>query len=149
MAAPEGDRDRALNSAIQALARRDHSARSIRAKLEQAGLSGQAQDDAVDTLARAGYLDDDRFAQGRADVLARRGYGDAWIRADLDRQGVEEESIERALGTLDSERARAVRLVGESPGDPRALRTLQRKGFSEETVEAAAAGRLRTDAVQE
>ena len=142
--------DRALASAIQALARRDHlGASRSRAKLGRAGLSEQAQDDAVETLARAGYLDDDRFAHGRADVLARRGYGDAWIRADLDRQGVEEESVERALRALDPERTRAARLVGERSGDPRALRTLQRKGFSEDTLEAAAAGRLHTDAAQE
>ena len=42
----------------------------------------------VETLARVGYLDDERFARDRAAQLAGRGYGDEWIRADLEAQGV-------------------------------------------------------------
>lgn len=133
---PEGDdRSRALARAVRALARRDHSTESLRAKLERAGVSEAAQKDAVETLARAGYLDDARFAHDRAAHLAARGYGDLWIRADLEAQGVEAEIAEPALAGLEPEPQRAVREAGKVGGGVPALRSLGRRGFSEESLE--------------
>ena len=78
----------ALDRAVRALARRDHSVASLRAKLARAGVSSEAQAEAHEMLERAGYVDDARFAAARAEHLAARGYGDEGIRADLDRRGV-------------------------------------------------------------
>ena len=58
---PEG-REEALDRAVRALARRDHSVSSLRERLERAGVPAAVQEDAVETLTRAGYLDDERFA---------------------------------------------------------------------------------------
>lgn len=149
MAGGESEREEALARAVRALARRDHSAQSIRAKLERASVSEEARADAVETLERAGYLDDDRFAHDRADLLAGRGYGDERIRADLDAQGVAGESIDGALAALEPERERAMRVAGASSVDARMLRLLERRGFSEETVDVVAAGRLRATGEQE
>jgi regulatory protein len=133
--AQSDDRSRALDRAVRALARRDHSTESLRAKLERAGISERAQGDAVETLARAGYLDDARFAHDRAAHLAARGYGDLWIRADLEAQGVEAEIAEPALATLEPEAERAVREAGKLGGGVRAVRSLDRRGFSEDSLE--------------
>jgi regulatory protein len=126
----------ALDRAVRALARRDHSAASLRAKLERAGVSVEAQADALETLERAGYIDDRRFASARAEHLAARGYGDEWIRADLERQGVAAETVADALGGLEPEAQRArpewEKLAGGAP----AARTLGRRGFAAETIEA-------------
>ena len=135
----DAERRRALDRSVRALARRDQSAASLRAKLERAGISEDAQSDALDTLARAGYLDDGRFARDRAAQLAGRGYGDEWIRADLEAQGVAAEAAERALSELDPEAERAEREWVRLGGGLRSARTLARRGFSEESLEALVA----------
>jgi regulatory protein len=129
------ERASALDRAVRALARRDHSAASLRAKLERAGISEPARDEAVETLAGVGYLDDERFAHDRAERLAARGYGDDWIRADLDVQGVSREVAETALARLELERERAVREAAKLGAGPRAALALQRRGFSEEALD--------------
>ena len=111
--------ERVLDRAVRALARRDHSAESLRAKLARAGVPEDAQNDALETLERAGYVDDARFARARAEQLAARGYGDEWIRADLDAQGVAAElAADGDRGTRARGRARSGR-VGEAPGRSR------------------------------
>ena len=131
----DDERRLALERAVRALARRDHSAASLRAKLERAGVSEPARDEAVETLAGVGYLDDQRFARDRAERLAARGYGDDWIRGDLDVQGVPREVAETALAGLEPERERALREAAKLGAGPRMARALQRRGFSEETLE--------------
>ena len=132
---PGVERAGALDRAVRALARRDHSAESLRAKLDRAGISERAQADAVETLARVGYLDDARFARDRATQLASRGYGDLWIRADLEAHGVEREAAEPALDALEPEAERAVREAEKLGGGVKAVRSLGRRGFSDESLE--------------
>ena len=129
------ERASALERAVRALARRDHSEASLRAKLERAGVSEPAREEAVETLAGVGYLDDERFARDRAERLAARGYGDEWIRADLDVQGVSREVAETALAGLERERERALREAAKLGAGLRAARALQRRGFSEEALD--------------
>jgi regulatory protein len=130
---------KALDRSVRALARRDHSAASLRAKLDRAGISEGAQAEALDTLERAGYLDDARFARDRAVQLAERGYGDEWIRADLEAQGVAAEVAATALAELETEAERAERESLRLGGGLRAVRSLARRGFAEETLEALVA----------
>lgn len=129
------DGSSALDKAVRALARRDHSTESLRAKLDRAGISGPAQNEAVETLARVGYLDDARFARDRAAQLASRGYGDLWIRADLEAQGVEGEAAEPALAALEPEPERALREADKLRGGLKAVRSLGRRGFSDDALE--------------
>jgi regulatory protein len=135
----DDERRKALEKSVRALARRDHSAASLRAKLDRAGISDRAQADALETLARAGYVDDARFARARATQLAGRGYGDEWIRMDLEAQGVAAEAAEPALAEVDPEAERAQREWVRLGGGLRAARTLARRGFSEETIETLVA----------
>jgi regulatory protein len=145
---PENVREEqlALDQAVRALARRDHSAASLRAKLERAGVSESAQAAAIRTLEGAGYLDDARYARERAALLASRGYGDARIRAELRAQEVDGDSAEAAVAALEpeAERARceAAKMGG---GGVRALRTLARRGFSAEALEKVAGGVVADD----
>jgi regulatory protein len=134
-----GDAERAVDRAVRALARRDHSRASLRRKLDRAGVPEPAQAAALDVLGRAGYVDDGRYASDRAAVLAGRGYGDAWIRADLDRQGVDRETAESAVAKLEAEHERALREAARAGGGLRAVRSLGRRGFSEDALEAVAA----------
>jgi regulatory protein len=134
------ERDAAIDRAVRALARRDHSTESLRARLERSGFSSQAREDALETLAGGGYLDDGRFARDRAAHLAARGYGDEWIRADLGAQGVAAEAVDAALAALEAESERALREVAKHGGGLRAARLLERRGFSTDTLDRVLGG---------
>jgi regulatory protein len=101
----------------------------------------------LDRLARAGYLDDDAYARGRAVTLHRAGHAQAAIRMKLLQKGVERDAAERALQALDEEAeapdlaaalryARKRRLGPYRPAASRAanaerdMAALARKGFS-------------------
>jgi regulatory protein len=142
------EEERAVDQAVRALARRDHSSASLRRKLDRAGVSEPAQAAALDLLGRTGYVDDGRYASGRASVLAERGYGDAWIRADLERQGVDRETAESAVAGLEAEPERALREAARAGGGLRAVRSLARRGFSEDALEAVAATVVADDAAE-
>jgi regulatory protein len=137
--------DRAVDRAVRALARRDHSAASLRAKLDRAGFSESTQADALDTLGRAGYLDDARYGRDRAALLAERGYGDERIGAELEAQGLDRESVEVALASLEPEADRALHEAIKAGGGVRAIQALARRGFSEEALESLVAGVVADD----
>ncbi|MDQ5821641.1 MAG: RecX family transcriptional regulator, partial [Actinomycetota bacterium] len=101
--------------------------------------------DALDALGRAGFVDDERFAERRAEALAERGFGDEGIRHDLERQGIAPELRERALAALPGERERARTIVARRGPGPKTARYLAAKGFGEDAVEAALAGSVAAD----
>lgn len=130
-------RAEALGVATRALRRRELPARAVSARLERAGVAPRERERALETLVRAGYLDDRRFAAGRAAELAERGWGDAAITDDLERRGVGESERAGALGGLAPERERALRVV-ERRGRTRATAVyLSRRGFGDDALEAA------------
>lgn len=94
---------------------------------------------ALETLERIGYVDDARFARGRAAQLAGRGSGDELIRHDLEGRGLSADEIEQALAELEPERERAARLVAERGPGAKTARWLAARGFGEDAVEAAVA----------
>jgi SOS response regulatory protein OraA/RecX len=94
------------------------------------------QAETLEALGRAGYVDDARFAVARAEQLAQRGYGDEWIRADLEGQGVAAEAAAEALTGLGPETERARQQWARLGGGVAAARTLARRGFAEDTLEA-------------
>jgi regulatory protein len=131
--------DDALALATRALARREHSTRSLRERLLRAGVDADAADDALQELQRRGLLDDRRFAEERARVLSERGKGDAAIRFDLERAGVEGAVVEAALAELEPEAERAASLVRRRGATPATAQLLASRGFDEAVVEALVA----------
>jgi regulatory protein len=136
---PEAPRTEALAVATRALARREHSRRSLRERLLRAGVSVGDAEAVVAELQQTGLVDDARFAEERARVLAGKGKGDAAIRFDLERAGVGPDELEAALGTLDPERERAAALVARRGASPATARLLAGRGFDEEVVAALVA----------
>ena len=132
-------RDKALAVATRALARREHSRRSLGERLQRAGIAECEAEEILAELERLGLLDDRRFALERARVLAERGKGDAAIRFDLERSGVSASAVEEALARLDPERERAERLVGRRGATPATARLLAGRGFDEDVVAAVVA----------
>jgi len=131
-------RAEALGFAGRALRRQDLSKRGIAERLARASVAPAAVEESLAVLARAGLVDDARFARTRAGNLAERGYGDAAIRHDLGRQGVAAEVIQQALEGLEAEAERARRLVERRGPGVKTARYLASKGFGEEALEAAA-----------
>jgi regulatory protein len=130
-------RSEALAAAARALRYRDRSRAALGTRLAGAGIGPWAREQALETLAGAGILDDERFARTRARALADRGSGDALIRADLIGAGIVEAEAEAALAELEPEAERAAGLAsarGESIGT---ARWLARRGFGYEAIEAA------------
>jgi regulatory protein len=132
-------REEPLAIATRALARREHSRRSLRERLQRAGVGESELEDALAELERVGLLDDARFARERARVLAERGKGDAAIRFDLERAGVGTAEVEDALAELEPERERAERLIGHRGGGPATARLLAGRGFDDDVVAAVVA----------
>jgi len=130
-------RAEALAAATRALVHRDRSRATVLARLHAAGISRWAAGEALETLERAGIVDDGRFARSRASALAARGSGDALIEDDLRAAGVSDGDVQVALGALDPERERAIRVTA-TRGESRATaRWLARHGFGQDAIEAA------------
>jgi SOS response regulatory protein OraA/RecX len=130
-------RAEALRAATRALRARDLSTPRLTEKLVRVDVTPRAVAETVETLARAGLLDDARLAQRRAESLAERGYGDAAIRHRLAAEGLPSETVEEAVDALAGEAERAARLVERRGSGARSARYLSARGFSEEAVEAA------------
>jgi SOS response regulatory protein OraA/RecX len=130
-------RAEALRAATRALRVRDLSRQRLTERLANANVSTGAAAETVETLARAGLLDDARLARGRAESLAERGYGDAAIRHRLVADGLPRDAVDEAIGELAGESERAARLVERRGSGPRTARYLSARGFGEEAVEAA------------
>jgi regulatory protein len=128
-----------LDLAIRALRFRDRTAAELEARLEQRGVGEAEREQALETLERIGYVDDERFARMRAEQLADRGSGDALIRDDLERRGVAADVIELAIGALDVERARAARIAERRGRSVKTARYLASRGFGEEALEGIVA----------
>jgi SOS response regulatory protein OraA/RecX len=124
----------ARDAALRALRARDHTSASLERRLEARGTSPALRRETVAAAERAGLVDDERFAFGRAAVLAGRGAGDLLIADDLERQGVPSDAARRAIDGLEAEAERAGRLVAARGSSVRTLRFLGSKGFSEETL---------------
>jgi regulatory protein len=132
-------RDEALAVSTRALARREHTRRSLAERLQRADIGESEAEEVLAELERLGLLDDGRFALERARMLAERGKGDAAIRFDLERSGVSASVVEEALARLDPERERAERLVGRRGATPATARLLAGRGFDEDVVAAVVA----------
>ena len=134
---PETD---AVETALRALRHRDRSVAELDARLQKHGVGEAERQEALETLARIGYVDDERFARARAEQLAARAAGDALIRHDLKGRGIDPELIVAALDALEPERERAQRIAATRGRSVKTTRYLASRGFGQEALEAVVAG---------
>ena len=127
----------ALEAGLKALSRRELSQAELVARLQRSGIDREDAERAGTQLTEAGYQSDERTAAERARVLAGRLQGDLAIRFDLRRRGISEENVDSALDGIGPELARAEKLAQRAPDATQLARALQRKGYREDTVEAA------------
>ena len=127
----------AMSAATRSLRHRDLSAIRLDAELAQRRIAPAERRRALKTLERAGLVDDRRVGAARAASLARRGYGNEAIRWRLEEEGFPDEVAEEAIAMLEPERQRAARLVEREGESARTLRSLARRGFGEDVIEAS------------
>lgn len=129
----------AVEQALRALRFRDRSTAELAARLEQRGVGAAEREQALETLERIGYVDDERFARTRAEQLAARGSGDALIRHDLQGRGIGAEHVEAALEALEPERGRAARIAEQRGRSVKTARYLASRGFGADALDGIVA----------
>lgn len=89
---------KALNTALRLLLRRDHSNAELMSKLTQRGFDCESIRRVVAECQRLDYLDDERTAGVLIRKLRRKGFGSKRIRLEFDRKGLNRELMEGILG---------------------------------------------------
>lgn len=133
----------AYDKALGLLARREHSRRELKQKLERGGFARDESAVALERLGDQGYQDDDRFAASLFRSRAGQGYGPARIRAELRSQGVSDATIRELMENTeidwhDLAASQLRRRYGGPSADPaeraRRAQFLLRRGFAAATV---------------
>jgi SOS response regulatory protein OraA/RecX len=129
----------AVREARRALRARDHTAASLAQRLTDRGTAPAVRRETVEAAQRAGLVDDQRFAIGRAELLARRGAGDLLIADDLERHAVPAAAVIVAIAELEPEAARVAAIIEARGRSPQTARYLAARGFSEAALESLVA----------
>jgi regulatory protein len=148
---PPGGEDKTTEiAAVRLLARREHSTRDLKRKLEGKGHARDSVERVVNKLSDKKLLSDERFASSFVAHHGRRGQGPVRIRAELRQQGASDEVIDAALdgsGIDWAAMAAEVRARKFGAAPPKGLperakqaRFLQYRGFSADQIRAALSG---------
>lgn len=135
------------STAMNLLARREHSTRQLRRKLRARGMEGAVVDDTLAALAQERLLSDERFVESLARSRIAKGYGPLRIQAELREHGIGDEQIGNAVDA-DTEfwrdriiDVRRKRFGAAPPADvnerAKQMRFLQYRGFTSEQIRAA------------
>jgi regulatory protein len=134
-------------TAVELLARREHSRLELARKLAARGYPEATIGAVLDALERSGVLSAGRFIESFVRSRVARGQGPVRIRAELAQRGVEGERADELLGSQDidwHEEVRAVRRKRFGTAPPRDFRErarqarfLQYRGFTADQVRAA------------
>ncbi len=84
-------------SAMDLLARREHSYAELLRKLRQRGAAAEMAEVELDRLQEQGLLSDERFCEAYVYSRSQRGYGPVRLREELRQRGVAERLIDEIL----------------------------------------------------
>jgi regulatory protein len=147
-AAPAGlDEPACRRTALELLARREHSRRELTRKLAARGFSDEILNASLDELEQSGALADARFTNSFVRTRIAKGQGPQRIRAELARRGIAGFEADDGLRAADVDWLTAIRAVRakrfgpELPRDyaerARQARFLQYRGFDSAQIRAA------------
>ena len=135
--------------AIALLARREHSARELKRKLEARGISRDDAERAVRGLAQDGWQSDARYAELLVRSRVASGYGPVRIEAELKLAGVDADAARRSLdqpgvdwrALCDKVRSRRFHGFPQSSTErAKQYRFLMARGFDSSQISAALKG---------
>ncbi len=101
----------ARDTALRALARREHSAAELAFKLKQRGHADAVVQATVEAVVDAGWQSDARYAEMLVRNRVEQGYGPLRIRAELQAAGVPDAMAREALETAEIDWCACVRAV--------------------------------------
>lgn len=140
------EEERARAYLLKLLKHRPRSRHEAFVRLHHKGFSGETIESMLEQAARAGVLDDAKFAQlWVEDRLARRPRSRRMLERELRAKGVAPEHIQRAIARADldeeffvrqliAERLPRLRALDEQTRVRRLVGFLRRRGFSEEII---------------
>lgn len=131
----------ARRTALDLLARREHSRREMLRKLQQRGASSSICAATLDQLEEDGLLSDERFCEAYIHARSQRGIGPQRLREELRERGVAEHLVEHYLQAVQWDWAACAQQVfakrfPEGPAREPAqrakqLRFMQYRGFAD------------------
>jgi len=134
----------AYEKALGLLARREHSARELRSKLERRGFEADENAEALERLRSKDFQNDDRFGEMLVRSRIEGGYGPRWIIAELRTHGIAESRARELIDAAEPDwpalvRRQMQRRYGAKPAANLAERSkraafLLRRGFDAATV---------------
>jgi regulatory protein len=141
---PDTEPVKARLTAMNLLARREHSATELTRKLRSKGYVGETVEQVIAQLQQENLLSDARFAENYVRYRRAKGFGPLRIQQELKERGVDEALIDANL-EKDSEvwlqraaEVREKRFGGKKPQDykekAKQLRFLQYRGFANEQL---------------
>ncbi len=146
-AATDTDAAACTRTALDLLARREHSRRELTRKLATRGFPDDVIAPVLDELERSGSLADARFTDSFVRSRVAKGQGPQRIRAELAQRGISDPQAADVLRSTDVDwlaTIRAVRRKRFGPEPPRDFaerarqaRFLQYRGFDSEQIRAA------------
>ena len=122
----------AYEKAIALLARREHSARELKAKLERRGFDSQESAATLKNLQSKNFQDDARFGEMLVRSRIAGGYGPRWIIAELKTHGIAEDAASALVDAAE-------------PDWPALIRVLLRRRHGAKQVVSVAERRQRVD----
>jgi len=136
---------KALSAAYRFLARRSHSQEELKAKLLNKGFSPTVTAQALEVIARQGYLNDEQASlQWALNLVEKRCWGRHKVTAYLLRKGIARELIDRVQKQIWQEfdenavaRAALKKQYAHSSDQPsveKMFRFLKSRGFSQEAI---------------
>ncbi len=137
-------------SAMNMLARREHSVFELTRKLQQKDFPSELIQEVIERLVAENLLSDERYAEAYVRMRSARGYGLQRIRMEMQERGVASELISDAIEQCEVDwNALALEVrnkkFGEQPPEEYKLRAkqmkfLQYRGFSHAQINAAVTG---------
>ncbi len=134
-------------SAMNYLARREHSRLELEHKLLAKDFDKNEISEALDRLITDGLLSDARFAESFVNARIQRGKGPVKIQIELKQRGVDDAIISQYLNTSEVDwceqacRVRCKRFGEDLPSEyqqrMRQMRFLQQRGFTHEQINMA------------
>ncbi|MGN6313232.1 MAG: regulatory protein RecX [Rhodanobacteraceae bacterium] len=143
---PGGNHRTAYDRGLSLLARREHSQRELRARLEHGGYAEVEAAEAIKRLGERNYQDDERFGEMLLRARIAHGYGPARIRAELRSHGLNQAAIDALIASAEADwntlaLAQLRKKYGSKPATDHAERGkraqfLLRRGFAAATARA-------------
>lgn len=139
--------DQIKQTALNLLARRDHSRTELVRKLKTKGYNSDAISDAVSELAESGYLNEHRFVERYIESRREKGFGPDRIAQELSgNKGVPQEVVANLIDFTDNAWFAAARQVWKKhfknklPSDfemkVKQMNFLKYRGFTHEQIES-------------